>query len=124
MALARQHQLMEKRSQTTKMRAERWSRERACAALAEWRASGLSIAAFARNIGVHPQRLRNWVTRLRAPSGAPTAEFVEIQRGPAHRADAAIEIMLPSGVVLRVRETVDVEALRRITGVLAGGAQC
>ena len=89
--------------------------------MAELEASGLSIAAFARRAGVHPQRLRNWRARLGAESGGTAARFVEVQH---HRVAEAIEIVLPSGVMLRVRETVDVGALQQIARALSGDPRC
>jgi len=51
----------------------RWSREQAAAILEEWRSSGQSIAAFAREHGVVAQRLHWWRARLRGQP-APRAD--------------------------------------------------
>ena len=53
--------------------AERWSREQAAAVLEEWKSSGLSIAAFARERGVVAQRLHWWRARLRDQSAPRVA---------------------------------------------------
>lgn len=119
---------MNKRPVTTRKRGPRWTREQARAALAELTASGLTVAAFARKVGVHPQRLRSWRSRLgnvaevgrmiERPEAA--AVFIEVP----HRVVKAIEVVLPGGVMLRVHECVDVEVLRRIAGALSEGPRC
>lgn len=96
--------------------------------MAELKASGLTVAAFARKAGVHPQRLRSWRSRLgnvaevgrTVERPAAAAVFIEVP----HRAVKAIEVVLPGGVVLRVHECVDVEVLRRIAGALSGAPRC
>ena len=54
----------------------RWTEENARRVLAEWEASGQTLAAFARATGLVPQRLSWWRRRLagRAPEATPTAE--------------------------------------------------
>ena len=83
--------------------------------MAELKSSGLSVAAFARSAGIHPQRLRTWRQRLGDERRTTVPVFVEVPR----RAGEPIEVMLPSGVVLRVSEVVDPEALRRIAAALS-----
>lgn len=47
----------------------RWTRADARAALAEWEASGLSLAAFGRVQGIDPLRLSRWRKQLSADDG-------------------------------------------------------
>lgn len=99
----------------------RWTAVEARAALSAQRSSGLSASAFARREGLGAQRLRAWTRRLEArssPTVAPT--FIEVARGVSE----PIEAVLRSGVVLRVAETVDPKALRRIVEALEDGARC
>lgn len=93
------------------------------ALLEEHRSSDLSIAAFARAKGVKPWALYNArsVERRRAVSERSTG-FTEVRvvggrPAPAAK-EQAIELALPSGVVLRVRRDFDEVALRRLIGVL------
>jgi hypothetical protein len=101
-------------------RSRRWTADEARLALAELRSSGLSVAAFARSSGIHVQRLHSWKKKLSKSAKTATPAFIEVP----HRAAATIEIVLPSGIVIRVAETVDAEAVRRIVGAIAGDALC
>lgn len=101
---------------------KRWTEEDARAALDAQARSGLTLRAFARREGLDPQRLRRWerqlgvATRSAAP---PKATFVEL----APRAAAVVvEVVLRSGVVLRVSDAVDPVALRRLVSALDEGA--
>lgn len=78
------------------------------------------MAAFARGAGVHPQRLHAWRRRLGEDRTAMAPVFVEVAR----RAVEPIEVVLLSGVVLRVSEAVDAGALRRIADALSDATQC
>ena len=90
----------------------RWTAEEGRAALAALASSGLSQRAFAAREGLDPQRLRLWRRRL-GEQAAPS--FVEVRARGIER----VEIVLPSGVVLRVAETIDAFALGRLVGALA-----
>lgn len=100
----------------------RWGAEEARAALADLDASGLSIAMFAKREGLVAERLYNWRRKL-AGSGAPAApavDFVEIS-ARACGSGGRVEVVLPSGVMLRVAETIEPAALVRLVTALAGG---
>jgi hypothetical protein len=86
-------------------------------------ASGLSPDAFARREGLRVQRLRRWRDRLGGGSVATptTAAFVEVGR---HAATERVEIVLRSGRVLRVADSIDAVMLRRIVDVLEHDASC
>jgi len=101
----------------------RWSIAEARAALSAMAASGLSPDAFARREGVRVQRLRRWRQRLDGGSvgKAAAAAFVEVGR---HAATERVEIVLRSGRTLRVSESIDAIALRRIVDVLEHDAAC
>lgn len=67
---------------------KRWSREQAAAVLEEWKSSGLSLAAFARERGVVAQRLHWWRARLRGQSAPRAAR-------PGHKLVPAIITGVP-----------------------------
>ena len=99
----------------------RWTPVEAEAALAELRSSGLTVSAFARQEGLHPRRVLAWKKRLEAKPSLPSREaFVEV----VPRSDERIEVVLRTGVVLRVAETVEPNALRRIVEALEDRDQC
>lgn len=96
----------------------RWSITDARAALADLEASGLSIAGFARRQGLEPHRLYRWQKRLAevvpGVAAPPTPPVIEIRP----RRPEPIEIVLSSGRILRVAETIDTTALERLLTVL------
>lgn len=100
----------------------RWSRDDARAALAAWAASGLSQADFARREGLDVQRLRAWRHKLGDVAARPFVEIVATTA--ALRPGERVEVVLLSGVVVRVAESVDVTALRRIVDALAARSSC
>jgi transposase-like protein len=96
----------------------RWSAAEARAALTSLDASGLSLAAFAKREGLVAERLYSWRRRLAdQPDSSP--EFVEVMspRSPSRYA----EIVFPSGVTLRVAETIEPTTLRRLVEALERG---
>jgi len=103
----------------------KWTEADARAALAEWRRSGESEFAFARQRGFSPQRLRYWRSRLGAApiqSSAPPA-FVAVEIPVAARGAPKIEIHL-GALSVCVREELDVEHLARIVSALARVRPC
>lgn len=94
----------------------RWSAAEAASALEGARRSGLSLQQFARREGVSVQRLRSWEQRIGPAAGhrRELPAFVELRGG----ARDVIEIVLRSGIVLRVAPTVDANGLRRIVNAL------
>jgi len=107
----------------TTPRRRRWKINDARSALAALAASGLSLDEFAQREGLQVQRLRRWSRRLtkedrRAAAVRPVRvvapELIEIR---PRRAEP-VEIVLASGRVLRVAETIDVAALARLVAAL------
>jgi hypothetical protein len=102
----------------------RWTSEDARAALDAQARSGLSPRSFAQREGIDPQRLTRWARRIGGTSTSSSsrterkARFVEIDTRPA----AVVEIVLPSGVVVRVDARVEPATLRRIVAALDGAA--
>jgi hypothetical protein len=84
--------------------------------------SGLSVAAFAVREGFHPQRLYRWQRRLgaRSFSAERTPAFVELRT----RGGEQVEIVLRSGRLLRVCETIDPSVLERLVLALERSEPC
>lgn len=104
----------------------RWTSVEGRAALDAWRASGLSMAAFARQRGVRVCRLIWWRTRLADSPTAPTPmQFLPIAIRNTDtalvsaRCDDTIEIVLGRGVTLRVPDEFNERTLVRIVETLA-----
>ena len=102
---------------------ERWR-----TTFAMWRSSGLSVAAFCRSCDLNLSSFYRWrkilddldrpsTTRPRSePDPLPIPSFVPVRVIP----DAVVEVILPSGVQLRVPLSANVPQLARL--VLALGA--
>ena len=90
----------------------------AASLLEEQQASGLCIAAFAKSKNVAPWCLYNARTRARKENGAGFSEVSIVNERQEARA-GPIELVLPTGLTLRVRSDFDDVALRRLLGVLA-----
>jgi transposase-like protein len=90
----------------------RWTEREARAALSALSSSGLSQSAFCAHEGLDPQRLRLWRRKFGEASSEP--RFVEVRP----RALERIEVVLRSGLVLRVAESMEPSALRRFVDAL------
>jgi len=100
-----------------KTRARRWTEAEARQAVMEWRASGLSGAAFARKKGISAMRLPYWERRL-GTSGSADVNFVAM---PLSAAASEVELK-HEGVTIRVRE-LDVDTLARLVIAIARRAR-
>ena len=102
----------------------RWTATDARAALADWRASRLALRTFAQRVGLDAQRLYRWRRVLEAEPrvghAAAAPEFVEIR--PAQI--PSVEIVLRSGRLLRVAETIDSSVLARLARALEEESSC
>jgi transposase-like protein len=90
----------------------RWSESEAREVLASLERSGQTTAAFAAEHGLDVQLLSYWRRRVAEGDGIT---FRELLVRPSQRAapDAPFEIMLGSGVVVRVPPAFDADALGR-----------
>lgn len=114
-----------KQQESSGRRWTQWKEPEAREALAAWRRSGLSAAAFSASRGFSEARLWYWSRRMgvEAPKKEGAVSFVPVMLGEAGRA-RQIEIER-SGVVLRVREDLGVEQIARLVAALAGvGTAC
>ena len=113
----------------------RESREVWAKRIERWGETGLTAEEFADEVGVNVHTLRHWKWLLgnRPPvrrSLCPAPPFVEVvgpfvadpgDRAPdADRKLEAIELVLPSGVRIRVPSQFDASALRRMVDALEG----
>lgn len=84
--------------------------ERRAEAVAEWRGSGLTMAAFARREGIEYSTFAGWV--LKAARKRP--RFAEVRVGPVLAASPAtnlLEVRLPDGTMVRGEKATDLAAL-------------
>ena len=105
----------------------RWTEQIARAALAALEQSGMSVRVFSEVHGIDPQRLYSWRRRL---GKAELTTFQElVVRHPSamlatDSSDAAFEVVLPGGVVVRVPPRFDVTAFEHLLAVLARLRAC
>lgn len=107
-----------------KKRSSPWTVAEARAALKGLAASGLSVGNFARREGLDDARLHRWrrhfaregAGRESAAASGPTPALIEIR--PSPRRAEVVEIVLASGVTLRVAERIDPSALARLVAAL------
>jgi transposase-like protein len=78
-----------------------WSEEDARLALEEWRRSGTSIAAFARERGISAPRLYWWRKRL-AVNWSRAEPVLSLVPATVLSTDAAIVIRVPGGLAIEV----------------------
>ena len=100
----------------------RWTVADARAALAGLDESGLSLNAFAVRQGIDAQRLYYWRRRLSGDDlvAQPPPDFVELRpQGPE-----PVEVVLRSGRVLRVAESIDSAVLIRLVVALEHVEPC
>jgi hypothetical protein len=102
----------------------RWKREEARAVVAACVASGLSVEKFAAQAGFKPQRVARWARKLKVGEAPRAPKFVELQPIGIRPRSSPIEIVLRSGHVLFVAESVDPTALRRVTELLERDGEC
>ena len=105
----------------------RWTEQEARAALAALSRSRKPVSVFAAEHGLDPQRLYAWRRRL---GGAESTTFRELIVDPSTRVSlgpsdgSCFEIVLASGVVVRVPGSFDTAALARLLEVLAQARAC
>lgn len=115
----------------TRRRGRRWTSKEAKKVLEAQVESGLTLNAFAVREGLSARRLYRWRGKLSAsaPKPATFEEVVPRQAAPmlaepALRAVGGIELVLRCGLIVRVSESFNAEALRRLLGVVDGGRSC
>ena len=91
--------------------------------ITRWKTSGQSVAAFCAARGVSQASFYTWRKRLVARGKAPTASdpsppsFAAVRVVPG----IPVEVVLPTGVVVRVLAGSDPGAVSRLVAALGGG---
>ncbi len=85
--------------------------------------SGLAVCAFCRSEGVSTQALYYWKRKLAAGSTAPSEITPRLLPVRLPASAAAVEVVLPSGAVLRLPPGCDLAFVRSLIETL-GGAPC
>ena len=108
--------------QVSSYSSQHWSEAEARDVLAALEASGLSVRAFGRREGIGVPRLYFWRQRIKATGAdaAARSAFVELRRSVTER----VEVVLRSGRVLRVAESIDGVSLRRLVTALDPDVPC
>jgi hypothetical protein len=86
-----------------------------------WKASGQSIAAFCAGHRVSQATFYSWRQRLAASARSatpPAPTFAPVRVVP----DSTAEVVLPSGLIVRVPVGTDPAAVAQLVAVLGGGA--
>jgi hypothetical protein len=96
-----------------------WKEPEAREALAAWGRSGLSAAAFCGREGYSDSRLRYWSERLGRQPAAPSPAISFVPVTLAEGAVARHIELEHQGVVVRVREDLDVAHVARLVAALA-----
>lgn len=104
---------------------QRWSATEGRYAVEAWRRSGLSAAKFAEKHGLDAQRLTRWATRLAAREGkaeeiGPLAGFTPVVV-KGRDDEARVEVVLTSGVVVRVPRSTEPGWVAEVVKALEGG---
>lgn len=101
----------------------RWSAGVAEMVLRAFADSGLSRIEFAARHGIHEQRIYQWQRRLALTTDAmetPPVVFRELSGPLTIDSPRSFELVLPSGMVLRIPAAFDATALRQLLVVLRG----
>ena len=103
--------------------AAQWSELEARAGLQAWRSSGVSIERFATARGITPQRIRWWKKKLEEamPSRKGSALLpVRVVATTEPSRGAPIQVILPSGHIVRVGRGFDEDTFARVMAILGG----
>jgi len=114
---------MSRRPKTARRRWHHWTETEAAAVLDDFATAGQTPTEFCAQRGISRGRLTYWRERLSTLPTTASPAFVEVTRPIPSRSDAHIEITR-HGVVLRVREDIDVTHLARLVAALAGTSPC
>jgi transposase-like protein len=104
----------------------RWTESQAHEVIAALARSGKSVNAFAAEHGLDPQRVYLWRRRVAGGDGTRFREIVVRPSAAVSVADrdGPFEVVLASGVVVRVPASFDAVSLSRLLEVLAQARAC
>ena len=115
----------------TRRHRRRWTSKEAKKVLEAQVESGMTVSAFAAREGLCAHRLYRWRRQLGASAPKPPtfeelvpSKAAPLLADPALSAGNHLELVLCSGLIVRVSESFSVEALRRLLGVVDGGRSC
>jgi transposase len=88
--------------------------------LDRFRKSGLTVPVFCKREGISTASFYTWRRRLYADSTPPAADTTHLVpvRLVTSATDAPVELLLPSGVVLRLTSDADLVWLKQLLGLL------
>ena len=119
------------RARNAAPRGRRWTPKKAKRVLEEQVKSGLTVSAFAAREKLNVYRLYRWQKRLCASAPKPPTfeelvvrDVTQSPTEPAVPTRDRIEVVLRSGLIVRVGESFNAETLRRLLGVLEGARSC
>ena len=102
----------------------RWTESQAREVIATLERSGKSVTAFAADHGLDPQRVYLWRRRVARGDGTTFRELVVRPSAAVGERNGPFEVVLPSGVVVRIPASFDAVALSRLLEVLAQARAC
>jgi transposase-like protein len=111
-------------------KAPRWTESQAREVIAAQKRSGKSVSRFAAEHGLDPQRLYLWRRRLAAVAESDNTTFRELIVRPsatvsiAESKNASFEVVLASGILVRVPASFDAVALVRLLDALGQARAC
>ena len=103
--------------------AAQWSELEARAVLSAWRSSGVSIERFAAARGIVAQRIRWWKKKLEgsAPASRKSTALLPVRVvGTEPTRGAPVQVILPSGHIVRVGRGFDEDTFARVMAILGG----
>lgn len=101
-------------------RSKRWTSAKARVVVEELEASGLSMAAFARQQGLSYERVRKWRCRLRREAAASRPRLVElVARQPEPEPVARLAVHCPSGHSVELADVELATGLRIVLTAIA-----
>jgi transposase-like protein len=117
---------MPKPADRSPFNAPRWTEGQAREVIAALAHSGKSVNAFATEHGLDPQRVYLWRRRVAGGDGTTFRELVVRPSATVSVAErnGPFEVVLPSGVVVRIPASFDAVALVRLLEVLAQARTC
>lgn len=97
----------------------RWDEDDARVVLEAAQRSGLTLGSYATSVGIDPQRLYRWSRALvgREQHEAAPIRFEEVV--VPRTGESSIEVVHPSGCVIRLGASFEESALRRVLAVMA-----
>jgi len=104
-------------------RSPHWTREHACKVIAELEASDQTMAQFAREQGVSPERIGKWRRKLRLEAEGAGPRFVELV-ARRESPPVTVRVNCPSGHQIEVEGVELLAGLRLALQAVSESARC